>query len=120
MRDTRKLLTLYCILITVVALIFAGSYLRLRVQHLYARQQIADLDELTERATRADRSSAVGLLEAIVGFYPEGTRFEKGSNVGWFVEKARSRCAAQIIAYLRKISNEDLGEEPEKWIKASR
>jgi len=55
-------------------------------------------------------------LEYVVWYYPSGTKQEAGSRLDRVVERHRKAVVRDIVAHLRSVTNQDLGERPEPWI----
>jgi len=73
--------------------------------------------EMRTRSLQADSADAAGNLEYVVGYYPSGSKQETGSRLDRIVERERALAVRDIIAHLRIKTGEDLGENPEAWIK---
>ncbi len=91
------------------------SLLELRTE--FAREQIEIFGEMRDQALESDVSGAADCLRYAVGYYPSGTKQVAGSRLDQIVERARNEASRAIIAHLRTKSGEDLGADPEKWIK---
>jgi len=89
----------------------------LKVHVAFASEQVHIFDEMRDQALHSDASGAAGCLEYVVSYYPSGTKQEPGSRLDRMVETARSQSVREILAYLRTKTGEDLGNDPEAWIK---
>jgi len=69
------------------------------------------------QATQRDPKGAAECLEYVVGYYPSGTKQERGSRLDCIVERDRAHAIRAIIECLRSKTGEDLGTSPEAWIK---
>ena len=67
------------------------------------------------RATK-DPMKAAQCLSCLVNYYPSGSKQVAGSKVDRIVERCRRSSALAIIAHLRIITSQDLGDKPEPWI----
>jgi hypothetical protein len=66
--------------------------------------------------TQSPRSAADALAYTVT-YYPSGTKHATGSRLDRMVEQARASAIREIIAELRKKTGEELGDDPEVWIK---
>ncbi len=98
-----------------VSLFIASAPLKLRAA--FASEQVHIFDEMRDKALHSDASGAAGCLEYVVNYYPSGTKQESGSRLDRMVESARGHSVREIVAYLRTKTGEDLGTDPEAWIK---
>ena len=110
----------YSAVVTALALLMWGKHAYLSFEIAQARQQIDYFYDLSDEARLGNRSSAIAHLEAVLYFYPSGTRFTSGSVLDSLVENDRSRASQRIIDHLRKISGEDCGNDPQEWIRSNR
>jgi hypothetical protein len=108
----------FVLIITLVAGFFLARYYLLLYRVLHATQQIETFYDLRSKALQSDTDEGVQCLANVLGLFPSGTMQETGSPLDRMVERARESVAREIVAYLRKKSPEDLGEDPEKWIQA--
>jgi hypothetical protein len=96
-------------------LIWSLGVLRLRVA--FAEDQTAIFEEMREKAQRAGPKEAAECLAYVVHYYASGSKQETGSRLDQIVERARARAIADIIAHLRAKTGEDLGSQPEPWVR---
>jgi hypothetical protein len=83
----------------------------------FASEQTRIFEEMRTRAVRSDVATAAGCLENVVNYYPSGTKQETGSQLDFIVERERTLAVRDIVADLRSKTGENLGENPEAWIK---
>lgn len=74
-------------------------------------------EEMVEaaRATK-DAAKAALCLNYLWNYYPSGSKQVTGSRLDRVVERCRKSSALAIIAHMRVITNQDLGDKPEPWI----
>jgi hypothetical protein len=65
----------------------------------------------------ATAAEAAGCLEYVVSYYPSGTKLATGSEIDRVVEGYRAAVARDIIGRLRALTGDDLGDDPDPWIK---
>lgn len=58
-----------------------------------------------------------GFLEYAMNYYRSGSKQPKGSRLDFVVETARSNAINSILVELRRVTDTDLGDDPEKWLK---
>ncbi len=91
----------------------------LSVHVAFAHEQVEIFDDMRAKALEtSDVSRAVGALEYAINYYPSGTKQETGSELDDIVERARRYAVEDIVAHLRLIAPEVLGDDPEAWLKA--
>ena len=110
-------LALLCALLAFVSVALFIGYAPLKLRLAFASEQVHIFDEMRDKALRSDASGAAGCLEYVVNYYPSGTKQEPGSRLDRMVEGARGQAVREILAYLRAKTGEDLGTDPESWIK---
>jgi hypothetical protein len=93
------------------------NYFRLQVEVAFAEEQTQIFDEMRQKALQADAVGAAEFLGYVVNYYPSGTKQRAGSRLDKIVERERAFVTHDIISYLRQKTGEDLGENPEAWIK---
>ena len=98
-----------------VSLFIGYAPLKLRVA--FASEQVHVFDDMRDCAFHSDASGAGGCLEYVVNYYPSATKQEPGSRLDRMVESSRGQSVREIVAYLRTKTGEDLGTDPESWIK---
>lgn len=81
----------------------------------FAEEQTALFDEMRDRAAVSE-APEVGCLEAIMEYYPSGTKQVVGSHLDRVVERARRGAVREIITTLRIRTGRDFGEDPRRWI----
>ena len=82
----------------------------------HAETLTAHIEELREKAIQASPAEAAQELEIIIGFYPSGTVQVEGSPLDRMVERVRRSAIREIIAHLRAVTKEDLGDDPWPWV----
>jgi len=115
-RLTVVLAALCCLLAVLSVSLFIG-YAPLKLRLAFASEQVHIFEDMRDKALHSDASGAVGCLEYVVNYYPSGTKQESGSRLDRMVESARGHSVREILAYLRTKTGEDLGTDPESWIK---
>ena len=90
---------------------------RLQLEVAFAEDQTRIFDDMRQKALQADAVGAAEFLEYAVNYYPSGSKQRAGSRLDKVVERERAFVTHDIISYLRQKTGEDLGENPEAWIK---
>jgi hypothetical protein len=96
-------------------LFWDAALLQVRVE--FASEQIGIFQDMRAQALSADATGAARSLEYAVSYYPSGTKQSAGSRLDGIVELARADAVRAIIAHLRAKTGEDLGDDPETWIR---
>src|SRR5438105_4593684 len=81
----------------------------------HAEMTTAYIDELRKEAVQASPALAAQNLEIVHGFYASGTVQAEDSPLDRMVERARRSAVREIIAHLRAVTKEDLGDDPWPW-----
>ena len=89
----------------------------LTIHVAYASEQAQIFEDMRAKALKSGITEAADCLRYVVFYYPSGTKQEAGSKLDRIVERERDNAARAIISYLRARTNEDLGDDPENWIK---
>jgi hypothetical protein len=89
---------------------------RLSLEARFADDQTAIIDEMRARALAGDAQEAAQCLDYAVSYYPSGTKQPRGSPLDRVVERQRAAAVRDIVAHLRRVTGEDLGEAPEPWV----
>jgi hypothetical protein len=110
-------LAVLCGLLAVVSVALFIGYAPLKLRLALASEQIQVFDEMRAKALYANASGAAGCLEYVVNYYPSGTKQEPGSRLDRIVESARRQRIREILTYLLTRTGEELGTDPELWIK---
>lgn len=110
-------LAVLCGLLAVVSVSLFIGYAPLKLRLAFASEQVHIFDEMRDKALHSDASGAAGCLAYVVNYYPSGTKQESGSRLDRIVESARGQSVREILAHLRTKTGEDLGTDPESWIK---
>lgn len=93
-----------------------GLWVRIWTGH--AAEQMQIFEEMRVKALTAESpAAAAAFLDYTVSYYPSGTKHTTGSRLDRMVEQARASAVREIIVELRKKTGEDLGDDPEAWIK---
>jgi hypothetical protein len=97
-----------------LALLFHFAYLSRKTETMYAHATVAHLRSDRDWALRSDAPKAATIL----GYILEGTNTKQrpGTTLDQMCSLERSNAIADIIAYLRTKTGEDLGGRPEPWI----
>ena len=85
-----------------------------KTERIYAHATVAHLRSDRDWALRSDVPKAATIL----GYVCEGTNTKQrpGTPLDQMCSMERSNVIADIIAYLRTKTGEDLGDRPEPWI----
>jgi hypothetical protein len=110
-------LGIVCVGLLVLIGYFFWSYGLLRIRVEFASEQTRIFEEMRTQAIQTDAAGAVGCIEYVVGYYPSGTKQETGSQLDHMVERERALAVRDIVALLRVKTGQDLGENPEAWIR---
>lgn len=119
--ETQRRLTiglgvLSLILLALAVWLFAESAM------LHFRVVMADGDTdihaqmLEEARATKNPAKAAQCLSYLVSYYPSGSKQVAGSKLDRVVERCRRSSALVIIAHLRVLTSQDLGDKPEAWI----
>jgi hypothetical protein len=106
-----------CGLLAFVSVSLFIGYAPAKLRLAFASEQVHIFDEMRDKALHSDASGAAGCLEYVVNYYPSGTKQEPDSRLDRMVESARGQSVREILACLRTKTGEDLGRDPEAWIK---
>ncbi|HEY1173720.1 MAG TPA: hypothetical protein VGH19_20315 [Verrucomicrobiae bacterium] len=69
------------------------------------------------KALKSEVPEAAACLDYVNSYYPSGSKQESGSRLDRMVEYNRTMATRDIIAYLCTKTGEDLGENPEAWVR---
>ena len=121
MQPTTSRRVLIALWVAVAVLVIAVGSLTvsrfmLSLRLAFAEDQTAIFEEMREKAMRSKPHEAAACLEYAVNYYPSGTKQVAGSRLDVIVERARSQTVADIIAHLRRVTGEDLGDDPRPWV----
>ena len=118
---THKRLTIALGLDCLGSLVLCGclywNYGWLKVHVALASEQTQIFDEMRTKAAQSSPAGAAGCLQYVVNYYPSGSKQETGSRLDRIVERERTLAVRDIIAYLRVKTGQDLGENPNAWIR---
>lgn len=89
----------------------------LKIRMIMAREQAGIIEDMRLMALEGDRYKSAGALDYAVHYYPSGTKQVTGSHLDHLVEQLRSNAVREIIAGLKSKTGEDLGEQPDAWIR---
>lgn len=104
-------------------LLVSGGFLFRSYGYLYLQATFADEQTqlFNEMRTQALQSTAppeiAGLLKHVVIYYPSGSKQRAGSKLDRVVERHRTAVVRDIIEHLRRTTGQNLGENPEAWIR---
>jgi hypothetical protein len=93
------------------------NHFRLQLEVAFAEDQTRIFDDMRQKALQADAVGAAESLEYVLNYYPSGTKQIVNSRLDKVVERERASVTQDIISYLRQKTGEDLGENPDAWIK---
>jgi hypothetical protein len=88
----------------------------LSVHVAFASDQVEIVGEMRERALRSQATEAARCLAYAVTYYPSGTKQTTGSRLDRIVEQYRAIAVKDILIHLRRVTGDDLGDDPEAWI----
>ena len=77
--------------------------------------EVRDIDKCRDWAVHAEVPKAVEYLDMLDQNPPREWTARRG-NPGRVIEIERASAIREVIAYLRKKTGEDLGDDPKKWI----
>ena len=77
--------------------------------------EVRDIDKVRDWALQADTQKAADYLDMLDQDPPREWTARRG-NAGRVIEIARASAIREVIAYLRKKTGEDLGDDPQKWV----
>jgi hypothetical protein len=115
-QQLRVLIYIVCIGLTAFGGYYCYQYNDLRLRSAFANEQIKIFDDMREKALQHDTVEASGCLSYVINYYPSGTKQKEGSPLDLVVERARSSAVKDIVRYLRRTSEKDLGGDPSAWI----
>ena len=99
-------LSIFCTLLLFATCVLYWNHAVQRVRAAFADEQTRIFDNMRSRA-----------LQSISPPDIAGSKQRTGSNLERVVERHRTAVVHDIIAHLRRITGEDLGESPERWIR---
>lgn len=121
LRQSRNLVIALSLLSAVMFIAAASFWLKwtsVQINAVLAEDQMKFFDEMREHAESADSIEAVECLEAVVNYYPSGTKQTAGTPLDRCVERARNNVIREIVEQLRTQTGEDHGEKAQGWIEA--
>ena len=77
--------------------------------------EVRDIDKVRDWALQAEPKKAVEYLDMLDQSPPREWTARRG-NLGRVIEIERASAIREVVAYLRKKTGEDLGDDPKKWI----
>jgi len=114
----------YSIIITIIAISLLAICVMLfyrmgmaEVRLAFAEEQIKIFNEMEKSALKSTPEEAIANLEYTLNYYPSGTKQQEGTFLDKIVEKERKLAISNIISYLKEKTKDNLGDDPEKWIK---
>ena len=109
-------LAVICVLISLLAW-QSWSYFRLYLESAFAEEQTRIFEDCREKALLSNAAGAAFWLDQVFIYYPSGSKQRTGSHLDHVVERHRLAVAREIIAHLRRVTGQDLGDKPEPWVK---
>jgi hypothetical protein len=103
------------LIIFVLKLYLDNVTMQIRVS--FAEEQTMIFETMADQARNAPVQDKVGYLEYVVQYYPSGTKQTQGSELDLTVERFRRCVVREIIADLRRKTNQDFGDNPEEWVR---
>ena len=83
----------------------------------FADDQTLRIQEFRDQALATnDPGKAASYLDAVIGYYPSGTKQQRGTKLDRLVERHRNDASMAIIRHLRQITGKDLGNDPQRWL----
>ncbi len=74
-------------------------------------------DMRNEALATDDPHRAANYLGYAINYYPSGTKQLQGSHLDTVVERQREDAVIAILRHLRELTGEDLGNDPDPWMK---
>jgi len=93
------------------------NYGWLKIHVALASEQTQIFDDMRTKALQSDAAGAAGCLQYVLDYYPSGSNQESGSRLDRIVERERRQAVRDIISHLRAKTGQDLGENPDAWIR---
>ncbi len=107
----------FCVICTLIFGILLSMSDWLPFRAIFVDEQTRSFESQREFAVRSSSpEEIVGALANVVGYYPSGTKQTAGSRLDRIVERQRASAIREIIAHLRKHTDQNLGDLPEPWI----
>ena len=107
----------FCVALFVSSGFLLWNYGYLVLQAAFADDQTQIFDEMRTKALQSTAPSDIARsLEYVVNYYPSGTKQAAGSELDRVVERHRTAIVRDIVAHLRHITGQDLGDSPGPWI----
>ena len=105
------------VFVLVSSLLF-WKYSVLRIKVAFAEKQTEIFEGMRSRALQSTTPvNIASSLSYAVSYYPSYSKQNSGSSLDQIVERHRSAVLREIIAHLRRTTGEDLGDNPEPWLK---
>ncbi len=83
----------------------------------FADDQTLLIQEFRDKALATNEpAKAASYLDAVIGYYPSGTKQQHGTTLDRLVERHRDDASMVIIRHLRQITGKDLGNDPQRWL----
>ena len=98
------------VLLLIIAPVLSGPNDR-----TYTRVAVYRYQELRMRAEKGDLSQAASALKEVLAFWPPKISHE--SSTARVVAAFRDSTAREIITRMRSLSGEDMGADPEAWLR---
>ena len=83
----------------------------------FADEQTRLFHEFRDEALATnDPAKAANYLDAVISYYPSGSKQQRGTKLDRLVERHRHDASLAIIRHLRQITGKDLGNDPQCWL----
>ena len=105
-----------------IAAVIVAGYWYVRWGYLHAQvalgeEQTQMFEECRIQANQSnDPKRIADLIEAVIIYYPSGSKQTVGSHLDKMVERSRQATLKDIITHLRTTTGVDLGNDPQVWI----
>lgn len=96
-------------------LLIISPVLREASDRTYIRVAVSHYQEFRLKAGTGDLAQAAAALKEVLAFWP--SKISHGSSSAGIVAAFRDSTVREILTRMRLLSGEDLGAEPEAWLK---
>jgi hypothetical protein len=106
-----------CVVLLVGGGLTFWNYGQLRLHASFANEQTQVFDGMWMRTLQSTALPEIaGSLEYVVTYYPSGSKQREGLKLDHVVERYRTAVVREIVAHFRRITGQDLGDNPTPWI----